>query len=415
MPIEPSEKLKSLDNPYDSEALNKNLDFRKFDYIMDLSYFNGRYYLYFGITPVLTIYLPFLIITKYFISDAAVTLIFGILSFCVALLVLKKIILKIDKNKCEFLTETLSIMAVGLSSVVCYLITVARVYEAAIVCGLFFTLLSFLFIILYVESVNQKKKNILLFISGLSIALAVGCRPFYAFAVFVQLYILYGFIKKKVKLYIYYFIPLAVYAIILMAYNYMRFDSVFEFGGKYQLSIIEMYNWEVPLKELFSSIMKFIYYPPKYLSGFPYFSIDYVIVRAILYEQVIGLLFTVPFLIALASIFLFFKDKNMQLWHKKYIAGLFIIGIFNLIVVSTVGSIYRYGADFSMYFIIPAVIMIFYLNFILEKKFKKILFQYVAATFLLISIVFNFALIISASMNMKINSPELLYKLSRFF
>ncbi|MDR2425900.1 MAG: hypothetical protein LBD46_01740 [Endomicrobium sp.] len=414
MPIEPSEKLKSLNNPYDSQELNKNLDFKRFDYIIDLSYFKEKYYLYFGITPVIMLYLPFQIITKHFLSDSSVTLFFGILSFCMSLIILKKIILKINKNENKFLIEILSIMAAGLSSVVCYLITLSRVYEVAIIGGLFFALLSFLFVILYIDSLNVKGQNIALFIAGLSIALAVGCRPFYAFAIFIQLYILYKFIKKDFKKYIYYFFPIIIYAIILMAYNYLRFNSIFEFGGKYQLSVIEIYNWKISLKETFSSIMKFIYYPPVYLSGFPYFSINYVIVRGKILEQVIGLLFTAPFLIVSMAVFWFCRDKSISIWHKKYIVGFFVIGIFILVVVSTFGSIYRYAADFSTYFIIPAVVMIFYLDSILKKNWKKILFQYMIMSLLLISIIFNCALVVSSSINiMETNNPYILYKLSK--
>ena len=56
---EPSTELKQLENPYDNtlrEQLNIN-------YLFDTAYYNGKYYNYFGIAPILTSILPFRIIT----------------------------------------------------------------------------------------------------------------------------------------------------------------------------------------------------------------------------------------------------------------------------------------------------------------------------------------------------------------
>ena len=52
-----------LENPYD--ALNRDSDLinRDEDYLWDAAYYNGKFYVYFGILPVLVIFLPFYLIT----------------------------------------------------------------------------------------------------------------------------------------------------------------------------------------------------------------------------------------------------------------------------------------------------------------------------------------------------------------
>jgi len=419
MPIKPSEKLKSLNNPYDAEELNNKLSYKNLDYVMDLSYYKGKYYLYFGITPALAVYLPFLLITKHFIPDTFVVLIFAVLSFLAALAILKKSIFKFAEISDEFLISSLSIMAVGMSSVFCYLIVVPRVYEVSIISGVFFTLLSFLFIALYMETGAFRKKCTLLFLAGFSIGLAVGCRPFYALTVLIQALVIVEFkqIKQKYKEYIFYVIPLLFCAIVLMLYNYLRFESVFEFGFKYQLNLLDMYNLKISLKETFQSLTKFIIYPPLRISGFPYFAIDYILFRDRFYEYIIGILFTAPFLLTIVGSYLLFKSKNIDVKYKKYISAIFLTGFVNLILVSAIGSsLYRYAADFSIYFIISAIIIGFYIISILKLSAKKIFIQYILMTLLLISIVFNCAILVSLSLgSINSNNQQLFYKITSFF
>ena len=54
---QPDEKLLVLENPYDISAR------QDIDYLWDRAFYNGKYYSYFGITPIVTIIYPF-----YFIS-----------------------------------------------------------------------------------------------------------------------------------------------------------------------------------------------------------------------------------------------------------------------------------------------------------------------------------------------------------
>jgi len=89
----------------------------------------------------------------------------------------------------------------------------------------FFTVTAFL-IALY------SKRAIYLIFSGLMLALAVGCRPFYLFMAPLLLYLsLQKHSPLKTILFI--GIGLVSFGTFLALYNFIRFDSIFEFGHNY--------------------------------------------------------------------------------------------------------------------------------------------------------------------------------------
>ena len=51
------EKLMELDNPYDPEAREG------LDYLWDRALYNGKYYSYFGVTPIITVMYPFYLVS----------------------------------------------------------------------------------------------------------------------------------------------------------------------------------------------------------------------------------------------------------------------------------------------------------------------------------------------------------------
>ena len=55
--IEPDPKLAKLDNPYDPGQRSK------VSYLWDRAYYDGKYYSNFGIAPVLTVYMPWYLLT----------------------------------------------------------------------------------------------------------------------------------------------------------------------------------------------------------------------------------------------------------------------------------------------------------------------------------------------------------------
>lgn len=78
---EPAEELRTMHNPYDMNKRNEiekqTLALSREDEVFtlwDYAYYNGRYYVYFGVVPVLLFYLPHYVVFGYHISNRSVHL-----------------------------------------------------------------------------------------------------------------------------------------------------------------------------------------------------------------------------------------------------------------------------------------------------------------------------------------------------
>lgn len=167
--LKPSEELLSLDNPYDVEQR------KGVDYSFDTSFYNGKYYVYFGVLPALLIFVPFKLITGSYLSIFLGALPFYFLSIVLTVLVTVEIYKKWF-NELPFsmlLIFTISNLISGL-----YVWNAWRIYiyELALMSGYCFVQLGIYLMLLTIKN-NTGKNNILLFFSCLCMALSVACRP----------------------------------------------------------------------------------------------------------------------------------------------------------------------------------------------------------------------------------------------
>ena len=106
---------------------------------------------------------------------------------------------------------------------------------------------------MWLNSVNKDGNiisNIKIFIGSLCLALAVGCRPQFAMASFLSVFIFKDVVIKKIKFdyikgrdilsLIAFILPYVVIGSMLMYYNYARFGSVTDFGAMYNLTTNDM-------------------------------------------------------------------------------------------------------------------------------------------------------------------------------
>lgn len=77
----PSDKLLAMNNPYDAQARDNAKVYRGTDYPWDTVLYNGKSYVYFGILPILILFLPFYLITgKFLLSSTRSSYIFNFIS-----------------------------------------------------------------------------------------------------------------------------------------------------------------------------------------------------------------------------------------------------------------------------------------------------------------------------------------------
>jgi len=478
---EPSEALKNMENPYDNAFRRKVLKEAGEKFLWDRAYYNGKYYVYFGIVPVLTFYLPFKVFTgQDFPTFAGIVIVACIMIFSVLGLI-NQIIKRWFKNVPFIIYILMSFFFID-SCGIMYLLKHPDFYSMPIIMavmfsisGLYFWLSSFKYKtatyktlldfeetgqeddggisyenlldfeeaeqeedvsyenlfdfeeneqkdnisyenpldfeeaeqeedvsyesqfdfeeneiednIIYDlkeneifeenQSLNlQEKKDVFdgfiysrIFMGSLCMALVAGCRPQVLLGSFLAVPLFFNavfkdrelFSKKGLKATILFLAPYVVVAIGLMYYNYIRFDSVFDFGANYNLTTNDMTKRGFVLGRSPLGIFMYLFQPSVYSPRFPFISDVWFYTNYMgrtIHEYLFGgILFN--HLILCLNLFVF-KFKN-----SLKIKGLFVFCImsilFSVVIViadtQMAGILQRYIVDFAWLMFIPAIIL----------------------------------------------------------
>lgn len=239
--IIPDEKLVAMENPYDG-SMRDALGVR---YRWDHAFFEGRYYVYFGVVPVILCYLPYYLLTGLDLPNIVVCY----LSF-VALAV--GLMCMLHQFACRIwnavsagmivLLDWLLFLGSGVFILACYPV----LYSIPIGMGLALTVWG-LYFWLKGTAFGEYRRG-MIFIGSLCLSLVAGCRPQLLMASFFALFLITPVLwnkrrgsKKTLAFDVFSFaIPYMVIAAGLMYYNYARFGSVFDFGANYNLTTNDM-------------------------------------------------------------------------------------------------------------------------------------------------------------------------------
>jgi len=234
-------QLLALGNPY-SPAERKAAGVR---YHWDHSFYNGKYYMYFGVVPVCLLFLPYLVITGNDLTTYHATQLFTagfiIGFFALVLLLRKRFFPRVSYWLMTGVAAAVSLAAVWYAS------AAPALYCTAITAGLVMEIWSLYFFFKAVYATENENRAILRAgIGALFGALAFGCRPPVALANVLVIPLLIVFLREhrfRFSLLLKLFAAASPYLLIgglLMAYNYVRFGSVTEFGQSYQLTITDV-------------------------------------------------------------------------------------------------------------------------------------------------------------------------------
>lgn len=418
---EPSEEFLKLENPYDAPSrghLDRNVDYR-----WDTAYYNGRFYIYFGILPALLIFLPYNLITGEYLKVSVAVFGLSLLIF----ILLKEILLKILTRyfeKIPFKTVVYYYITLAAGTLILYANGMSRFYEIAIIAGLYFVLQGIYFILKSTE--EDKNKHINIFWGCWCLALSVACRPTDLFASLIivpyLISLLVKYIKKYkdrkldlLKLIVAVGIPYIVIGSLLMWYNYVRFDNIFEFGSKYQLTINNMTELGSRFSSIPIGILCNLFSIPKFIPDFPFIthSNDLAIFYGYYYiENMIGGLFTLAPICFTTFFILKFNKKVENKELKILVNSLIIVGSFIAIIsVAMAGSNQRYLIDYAWMFILAGILIFAGLyNVLKSDEAKKVLRFILCATTIYTFIIGISAGILTEKDNMKNYSPEEYYK-----
>lgn len=275
--VEP--ELLALENPYDWSE-REIFDVK---YAWDHCLYNGNYYSYYGIAPVLLLFLPYTLLTGTYFPPVWAIFIFAVLGI-IFLGKTYEIFVKKFFPSLHTGVALCGLIVIEAASGIWYCLPIPNFYEIAQSSGFAFVSIGAYFM-LSSNVISKGKLSIWkAALSSLFLALAVLCRPTLAvYCIVALVFIILGSKKaykigKKTKLSAYLcatLVPFIVIGSIQMTYNFLRFDSFFDFGIQYSLTINDFTRTEYHLPLALVGFYNFLFAPPVFSDSFPFIFSNY--------------------------------------------------------------------------------------------------------------------------------------------
>lgn len=368
---EVSDELKDMENPYDT---NKRKEL-KVSYKWDQAYFNGKYYVYFGIVPVLLFYLPIYLITGNYIWNEYVIMIIAFIYLASSFLFIREIIRRWFKHTSYAIYLLLSEL-MFLSTGAVFPIKRPDFYFIPVFLAM---ALGVMGLYLWISSIDEKNGKFIkwrLFFGSVCMALIAGTRPQILMASFLAIPLFWKkvfkeriiFSRKSIKETLLFIIPYVVTAAFIMYYNYSRFGSVYDFGANYNLTTNDMTKRGFVWGRIPEGIFMYLFEPAVFTAEFPFIkSMDFYTnyMGMTIHELMFGGAFA-SHLILTAGFLMFRLKKYLKRKNLFYFSLFSFLFAFVIVIADTqmAGLLQRYTVDFVWFLFVPAIICIL---MILEK------------------------------------------------
>jgi len=276
---EATPELQALDNPYDDSQRR----IAGVGYPWDHLYFDGKIYSYYGIGPVILLFLPYHKLTGYYFPTVWACFLFG----CIGIIFMTKFWLCFVR---KFFRQTRSsliltgLFLMQLSSGIWFCFSAPLFYEIAQTSGFAATMTGAYFLMssnVIGDGVISKTR---LALSSVFLSIAVLCRPTLAvYCICAMLFVFGGFLKLRraktdkknfKKNHINYalsaFVPYALIGGGQMIYNYARFGSITDFGIDYSLTINDFTSTQYHSHFALIGIFSYLFQTPSFVERFPF-------------------------------------------------------------------------------------------------------------------------------------------------
>lgn len=354
--VQPSAELLALENPYAPSERDGIY------YLFDRAFFDGKYYSYFGIAPLLIVYFPFYFITGFLPTDSTVM---GIFALITALFLPLAVIEWAKLRKADIRPWFAGVCAVGAYfASMALLIQRGRTpfYYIASAAGMAFVS-AFAFWVL--KALGQKKRFAriaFMALAGICFALGFLSRinsVLPAAIIIAAFVILYFFKSIKVKNLGAFFSEIAALALPVagaigfsLYYNQIRFGDIFQFGTDYQLTVANASLYEIGFGGIFPALFHYFLQPFEFSAQFPFITFSYLPLadygKTVYIDSSFGI-FALPFMLSLLLSPVLFKSKKVDKNGKILLA----VSLFSLVLTAFLnfclgGVIFRYTADISL-------------------------------------------------------------------
>lgn len=417
------ERLVNLENPYDYNERVQTVGMGNF--LWDHAFFEGKYYVYFGIVPCILYYLPVYLLTGSHMPTYIVIFLNAALSVLGIMLVLKEIMKKHYPHT-PYAVYLLLCQTLIIGGGIWLIAKRPDFYFVPISTAIMLTLFGLYFWLTAKKDDGKKGyklNNSRLILGSLFMALVAGARPQFILASFFIFIIFFEPFKDKkilskntISQTSSVVIPYVLVAAFLMYYNFARFGSPFDFGANYNLTFNDMTLRGIRGDRTFLGWFSYLLQPPNITAEFPFVQATKVYTAyqgtTITEEMFGGFLLTNPFAWFCVLSFSFrkcFEDK------KQFIITL-MCTVFALIITfadtQMAGILTRYVADFGLFLAFGSAISFMTLyNGQKSPDSKKILLTLLIICFA-ITLSYNLLLIFSGTgESIRQCNPDLHYKI----
>ncbi|MCM1117912.1 MAG: hypothetical protein NC543_00910 [bacterium] len=287
--------LQALDNPYDPSArAAAGIGYENFKW--DHAYYNGRYYVYFGIVPVLMFYLPYYALTGVHLPHMHVIFILGGLLMAGCAYLLWQMIRRWFPHT-PYILYLLLTVTMGAASCLGYAVYKPDLYLVPVLSGIVCGVWGLAF---WISAVREDGYCAWRLGAGsLCIALIAGCRP-QMLLILAMAPVLFGrailrerrlFSRRGMAQTLALCLPFGVVAAGIMWYNGLRFGAVWDFGASYNLTTNDMTHRGWVWGRCGLGIFSYLLQPPRIGGVFPFlqdFRVETVYQGLTLSEMMVG-------------------------------------------------------------------------------------------------------------------------------
>ena len=354
-------RLTQLADPYDPTA---NAVYRASPYrLYDLSYYKGRLYLYFGVTPALILFWPFVALTGHYLSHREAVVIFCAIGFLASVGLLQALWRRYFADVSAWVVAVCA-LALGLATGVPVILPRSAYNEVAISCGYMLTMLAL--VAIWCALHEPKRRCRWLAAASVAYGLAVGARPSLLFGAVILLVPVVQAWPQRRQTWAALVAatgPIVLIGLGLMLYNELRFDGPFEFGVRYQLTAERQVTRQFfSLHLLWFNFRVYFLEPARWSAQFPFVreiavppsTADYARV-----ETPFGILTNVPLVWLALAVPLAWRDRTAE--ARSTLCGFLsaaalLFGICALVICLFRGAIIRYEVDFLPALLLLAVV-----------------------------------------------------------
>ena len=372
---EPSAEIRALDNPYDYTARMANGLEEGRDYLWDTAYFNGYYYVYFGVVPCLLFYLPVWLLFKAHMTETIVMVVCAAFFYTGTWLLIRSLCRRYH-SQIPYILQMIAVITVFLGSNMPACLGNPDAHDVPRICGITILMWGFWFWSSAIENTQEEGRKVNLYrmaAGSLCMALAVGCRPNLALYSAVAPVMFWQYRKAETatekktltRRYLALLLPYLPVAAALMYYNQIRFGSPFDFGFAYNLTMQDCSRTVVSLDKLFLGIYDYLLKLPHMGYRYPFFDRDAFAElnqygHATVYVTCCygGLLVCNLATWFIPVLFVKANRKQQQGHEALTMLGLVLV---ELVITSMTGGIsYNYMADFAFPLLVTAWSAVFF-------------------------------------------------------